>query len=236
VRIGTWNVAYGRGTRPNERRRNQMAEYDADVWILTETHDDLSPGPDYKAVHARQRADEARDVVEGSRWVSVWSRVGFLARAIPLTDPQRTVAGLIDLSPGRLLVYGTVLPWGNDRSRAGMTGELDRQAPEWSALPKQFDARCCVAGDFNVNLGGPHYYGSETNKAAVRSCLKRAGLEPVTDYDHTKEHRPEHGVIDHVAVSRQAAGDAEVVAVFGPRNNSDEPMSDHFGVVVDVNW
>ena len=43
MRIATWNVAYGTGGPANRRRREKMQSVDADIWVLTETHDALVP-------------------------------------------------------------------------------------------------------------------------------------------------------------------------------------------------
>jgi len=53
VRIATWNVErvkpQGWKIAPAQKRR--MTEVDADIWILTETHIDHSPGHGYDVVH-----------------------------------------------------------------------------------------------------------------------------------------------------------------------------------------
>ena len=63
--------------------------------------------------------------------------------------------------------------------------------PEWAALPVDHDAVGCVAGDFNANIGGPHYYGSTDSKLAIAECLAAAklivrwidgGFDPIVDF------------------------------------------------------
>ena len=213
-----------------------MDSIDADVWVLTETHDELSPGPDFRAVNSAPRpATNRKHVVEGSRWVTIWSRLPLLETHIPLADVERTVAAVVQAARGAMIIYGTVLPWYTDSDRGGMLVELARQAPEWTTLPQQFDSPLCLAGDFNVNLGGPHYYGSDASKEAVRSRLKEASLVAMTDYDRTRSLRTEHDTIDHIAVPVRLASASSLVAAWGRQNMDGKRLSDHSGVAVDVN-
>jgi len=41
LRIGTWNTEYASGVDKNARRLALLNGRPADVWVLTETHDDL---------------------------------------------------------------------------------------------------------------------------------------------------------------------------------------------------
>jgi len=211
-----------------------MYAVDADVWVLTETHDSLGPGSDYAAVHASQRPFGSDGVVEGSRWVSIWSRHGFVEAEIAVGDRERTVACIVDFEGRRLVIYGTVLPWTNDSERDGMEAELSRQAPEWLSLPTEHDASFCLAGDFNVNLGGPHYYGSNASKEAVATRLRDADLVAMTDFERTKDRRPDYGIIDHIALSSDLAPSATLVDLWGPRTEDGRPMSDHSGVCIEI--
>lgn len=96
MRITTWNVAYGAGKRTNNRRLRFMAKVDADVWVLTETHDSLPLAEaGYEPVHGEQRpvgGGRNRDVNAGSRWVSIWSRLPIEPVDLPASDPRRTAA------------------------------------------------------------------------------------------------------------------------------------------------
>ncbi len=41
IRVGTWNVEDARGAEKNQRRLDLLVCQATDVWVLTETHDDL---------------------------------------------------------------------------------------------------------------------------------------------------------------------------------------------------
>ncbi len=104
MRIGTWNVEYARPARL-DAQRGVLAANPADVWVLTETHDDLRP-PDCEFVaHTQPRPKNWSGIRPGSRWVSIWSRFPILATVSDLlADQERTVATLIDLGPSRQMV------------------------------------------------------------------------------------------------------------------------------------
>ena len=161
--------------------------------------------------------------------------------ALPIY-PERTTAALIECGTRALLVYGTVLPWYGDKERGGMAGALATQGPEWALLPQENRVACCVAGDFNVNLNGPHVYGSRESKRLVSAALQDASLDPVTDYSHqtdfykvNTDENP-HGLVNHIALSSELAARARIVSIFGPRDSSGGAMSDHAGVVVEADW
>lgn len=212
-----------------------MLAVKADVWVLTETHDLLSLSDDgYRAVHAEQRpvGDGAnKNVVEGSRWVSIWSGPPIRKTITDLPDPRRSAACVIEANGQDLLVFGTVLPWTGDTETGGIESVLKREGPKWQRLHKQYGA-ACVAGDFNVNLGGPHYYGSNASKAAVSAALAAASLVPVTDFGHTPGRK--FGLVDHIAVSAGVADTARLSEIWGERTEDDEYLSDHSGVAIDV--
>ena len=49
LRVGTWNVAYARGAAKNRAILDLLQTWSADVWVLTETHNDL----DLSASHTK---------------------------------------------------------------------------------------------------------------------------------------------------------------------------------------
>ena len=100
----------------------------------------------------------------------LWSRWP-ITRRLDTSHPERTVAVEIAAPVGPLLVYGTVLPWGGDpgpdpaapaKGWSEMEGVLPLQLAEWRRLRDTHpDIPLVVAGDLNMNLGGPHHYGSK---------------------------------------------------------------------------
>lgn len=111
---------------------------------------------------------------------------------------------------------------------------MAKQAGNWSRLSTEYRVPVCVAGDFNVNLGGPHYYGSEASKKAIAQALKNSGLVALTDFERTKEMWPTYGLVDHIAVSEQLAGSSSPPVIWSRTNDAGEAMSDHEGVALDL--
>jgi len=237
MRIGTWNVEYAAGRDKNDRRIRRLREMACDIWVLTETHDDLDLGPDYHAVSTTQRVTGRA----GARWTTIWSRCP-ITKEVSAGDSNRTVAALVESPLGPLVVYGTVLPWHSDLgpdASAKVWAEHHRvvpmQAKEWARLRADYpEAALCVAGDLNMNLGGPHYYGTAKGRELLRDGLRDASLACVTETERVPEGLLSHGPIDHICVSEQLASRATVVGAWEGRDGDGVRLSDHSGLVVAV--
>jgi hypothetical protein len=215
--IATWNVE--RPKRSEATRRDRLLKaiqaVEADIWILTETHTSISPGPNFTSI-TTQQADRTHE--PGESWVTIWSRFP-MELAAPTSDPCRAIAVRVMPAGGRSrIVYGTVLPWLGSRWQgipaaggAAFSAALSAQCADWLALQRENpDCDFILAGDFNQDLGTAHYYGSKQNRMALKSaiplegfaiasaklrCLTAAALDPVP------KHAPGHASIDHICVS-----------------------------------
>ena len=61
-----------------------MADHDVDVWVLTETHDDVSPGQSFRCIAYSAARDDGR---AGERWVAIWARC-FASKPHTVLDAQ----------------------------------------------------------------------------------------------------------------------------------------------------
>lgn len=237
MRIGTWNVEYAAGATKNARRLSRLLAADADVWVLTETHDDLAPSSAHKAISTDQRPTGRK----GGRWTTIWSRYPVVER-LKLDSEVRTVGALLATPLGKVLVYGTVLPWGTDPGPDGtsrgwteMDHVLPKQIEEWARLQQRFPGvPLIVAGDFNLSLGGKHYYGTQRARAVLREGLGALGLFCATEWDRLPNGALTHSPIDHVAVPVEWAGTTKVVSAWEGTDADGVKLSDHSGVVVEV--
>ena len=169
-RIATWNIERAVPAR-TEGLLARIGAANADIWVLTETRDSFNVGGRYSPVHS----DLQPGTLISGRWVTIWSRWPCIER-VATRDPIRTAAALYDTPLGKLLVYGTVLPWHSDRGPSGDAENwaehhrvIPEQAEEWVTLGATHpDAALCVAGDLNMNLGGERYYGT----ARGRNCSR----------------------------------------------------------------
>jgi hypothetical protein len=241
LRIGTWNVQYGKGTEKNRRRRDLLVQRDADVWILTETNDQLDLSDAFLPVHSADRYSSAA----GGRWVSIWTRLPVLDLH-PTEDRWRTVAATVDGGPcGALIIYGTVLPWQHDigpDSLAPAPGwsEFYRVTPsqgaEWSGLrASNKNATLIVAGDLNHNLGGPQYYGTTRGRTALREALQSADLTCLTESERFQPGQLAYPPIDHVCAAPPEGHRIDSAVEGWNKSTADGTvLSDHSGVLADI--
>ena len=239
LRVGTWNVQYGRGIEKNQRRLSLLRSQAADVWILTETHDDLDLSASHRAVHSQQRY-----ATPGGRWTTLWTSLPLIER-LATDDPRRCVAARLDAGDaGEVILYGTVLPWNGDvgpvkDSPARGWEEFPRvvsgQGREWLSLRERFpEATLIVAGDLNQDLGGKHYYGTKACRALLRTELARASLVCLTTTDRFGADVLQHPSIDHVCAGPGLGGHI-TAEVHGWNNVVDGArLSDHGGVLVAI--
>jgi hypothetical protein len=236
MRIGTWNVEYAAGGEKNDRRLRRLREMDCDLWVLTETHDDLDLGHGYHAVSTTHRVTGRA----GARWTSIWSRFPIM-KAVLVEDSNRTVAALIESPLGPLVVYGTVLPWHTDLGPKGNAEAwsehhriVPRQGQEWATLRAAYpQAALVVAGDFNMNLGGRHHYGTAAGREMLRAGLRGAALVCITETERVPVGLS-HAPIDHICLSEQLAPQARVAEAWEGTDAERVRLSDHIGLVVEI--
>lgn len=236
MRIGTWNLDHARAPRHDAERLRILHEADADIWVLTETSDRVAPDG-FTPVHSRPRPNAA----QGGRWVTLWSRLP-IRRSIEVADPNRCVAALIDSPIGGLLVFGVVVPWHADvgepprdptpRVWQEQHRVLKGLAGEWRQLQVRWpNALLCVAGDLNLSLGGPRYYGSAQGRSLLEEAMRECRLECATRFDCVPAGALAHPAIDHVLIPTGVV--SKVVAAWEGRTLEGPKLSDHSGLVVE---
>ncbi|MBS0435682.1 MAG: endonuclease/exonuclease/phosphatase family protein [Proteobacteria bacterium] len=242
-KIGTWNLERS-GAHHRGRMAGQLAclaERDCDVWVLTETHDDLRPtGYDYKVVSATNPRWQS----PGEQLVAIWSRHPMMT--VQTDDPCFTAAARLELPgyPRGLLVYGTVVTYAHDTaSPAGQApapvwsrhrAAVAAQTQEWVRLRARFPADdMCIAGDFNMNLDGTRWYGVRDAREALLKGLHAAGLRCLTT-ENLRATRPDIGraSVDHICFSDVPGATVVVDAWSGGRGRS--RLSDHNGLAVEI--
>lgn len=237
VRIGTWNLDHARARKHDAERLRVLHEADADVWVLTETNDRVEL-EGYVPTHSRPRPS----TTTGGRWVTIWSRLA-IARTIDVADPNRCAATLLTAPGGEILVFGAVVPWHADVGepprdpRPRMWQEQYRVLPllsgEWQRLQASWpNASLYVAGDINLSLGGPHFYGTARGRGLLEAAMESCRLECATCFDRVPAGALKHPAIDHVLLPRDMR--SEVVAAWEGTTCNGVKLSDHSGLVVEV--
>lgn len=240
VNIANWNLER---VNPLQGRTLVMSEYfaaiDADIWFLTETHEDVEPSEGFFSCFSGS-PDRASKV--GERWVALWTRWPIEPLDSYARDSARCAVGRIADSPmGELILYGTVLPWTNEwRGIPGAGGlafevALALQKEDWLRLNQDFpNATLIVAGDFNQDLAPWHYYGSKKKRSLVESALVECNLIALTGGvgDPIARDSAPMACIDHVCISKRTDFVLESTTRWPDSPKPVVSLSDHFGVSV----
>jgi len=236
LRIGTWNVEYAYPKRL-EAIRQVLATHPADIWILTETHDDLTPAGCSHRAHSLPRPKNWNGIRSGSRWVSIWSTFPILETiALEGSDRERTlVVKLATGSDRPLLVYGTVLPWKGDRGAFNWDEHhrvIQQQSLEWQAIAAQFpDADLVIAGDYNTDMGTGRHYGTKRGIADLNRNLSECKLYCATAPEHLPPDILPYPPIDHIALPSAWRGRTRIASAWPADRKT---HSDHSGLVLQI--
>jgi len=230
---------------PNQSRflavQKACRAQDAELWFLTETHQDLSPHQGYFGIHS---GTPDRLFKPGEKWSSIWSKWPIESMSGFVTDGSRCVAGRIEHDAlGEIILYGTVLPWNSDlraiesSSFQAYQEALEVQKSDWLRIQRYFPlATLIVAGDFNQSLVGQHFYGSKRKRHLLETGLGESHLVPVTSGSNdpiARDSNPRAN-IDHVCIYSHLDWTLDATSRWPETPVPIRSFSDHFGVKVDL--
>lgn len=241
LKIANWNLER---INPLQRRSVEILKYiksvDADIWVLTETHESVGP-TGYSACFS---GDPDRVSKKGERWIGICSKWPMEPLPFYVSDPSRSAAIRVTETPfGDLIVFGCVFPWGNGwRGNPGIDGQdfeaaLKLQSEDWQRLRKENpDATLIVAGDFNQDLAPNHYFGSKKKRALLELALLESGLDPLTSEatDPIFRDSSPNACIDHICISQNVGWNLKSTMRWPDSAHPILTISDHFGVGVEV--
>jgi hypothetical protein len=179
VELATWNVERLTPSQAGRASRvgHVIDQVNADIWVLTETHADIRPGPDYNGVHT---GEPDRPGLPGERWASIWSRFP-LEPLTDTSDSSRTTAAIVETPNGPINIFACVLPWvgsgwgGTRWSNGAFSASLQSQATDWARIANgRPSAPLFVLGDLNQDLSATHY-GSRANHVGASANAGRGG-------------------------------------------------------------
>jgi len=246
MKIGNWNLER---VLPSQKRclhiQAKLSQINADIWILTETHELVSPGSGYSSVMS---GEPDRESEPGEHWAGIWSRHPISHLPSFVSDTARCTAAYIEHPDiGQIVVYAMVLPWGGSQWRvfksaggAAFAEALHTYVGDWRNLRAAFpDALHVVAGDFNQDLAPYHYYGSKKQRELLEAALAAPDIrmtaltaeanDPV-DWDPNDRY----ACIDHICMS-ESPGLCVGETVRWPESGKSDPgLSDHAGVTVEL--
>ena len=241
MRIGTWNIERPslKNSVKNEARLEKIREIDADVWILTETHEVIDLSASH---HGAATAPSPRKPRPGEACAAIWSRWPILRR-IETADPTEAVCVEVAYPDGALLVYGSILPWDGCKGPDSDSPKweehyraIEWQARDWLRLRREFpDHSLITGGDYNQNRDGARWYGTRKGREMLGAALSDAGLKCVTEEDFVKagKLRDRH-TVDHLCMDETLAARVVHVDAWERTGADGMRLSDHSGVVVDL--
>lgn len=252
MRIATWNVERPHNSaRPRGRRiLEKIRQIDADIWILTETHDAIAPGPDYDCVATEPVTEPPTRHRAGERRTIVWSRLP-IVETIAEDMAQRTACARLQTPVGGLIVFGTIIPYsGRDCPPYGALRRWEAhyaaiavQGAAWQRLRRQYrDCALCVAGDFNQTRDGRLVYGTRWGRRLLDQALAWSDLHDTTTPRFASQATIDsqgwqlaQGAqpIDHICLSASWIGRITAVGAW-PGEDESGYLSDHSGVWIDL--
>lgn len=236
--VATWNLdAYRPDAASRLPKQTQLLHgLAADVLVLTEVVDTVTiPGMEFWHSDPGLPPYKAKDraVAVASHWPG---------RALTVKDSRLSVCiELVGPEPiGRVIVYGTVLPYGLDgvRQKAATAWERHRQAvtdvqddiTRLQADPSTCDAHLVLAGDFNTNLDGTSWYGDAKARLQLVKGLSSAGLVCHTLENIRDTRGSDRAIVDHIwsTAGLVAAAPLEIWCDRDERGR----LSDHNGTAI----
>ncbi len=250
MRIATWNIERPKSSSSPRSRRvlSKLREVAADIWILTETHDGISPGSNYHAVSTPTIPDPPIFHAAGEHKTTIWSRWP-IVETWDTATPHRAACAVIETPLGGLVVYGTVIPYhgarwpyGTPRNWDAHYAAIATQGADWSRVQRDYPYHgLCVAGDVNQRRTGRLWYGSKWGRALLDLALGENNLVGVTqdNYSMAQKLPPEKlallaECIDHIFLSRRWADRVQHLGIWPKKTAAGEYLSDHSGVCIDL--
>ena len=246
MKIGNWNLER---VLPSQSRcssiRTHLSKMDADIWILTETHELVGPGSGYSSVMS---GEPDRESELGEHWAGIWSRHPIIHLPSFVSDTARCTAAFIEHPDiGEIVVYALVLPWIGSEWRdfksangVAFAEALHTYFGDWQRLRAAFpNALHIVAGDFNQDLAPYHYYGSKIQRELLEAALAAPDIKMTAvtadandPADWNREQR--YACIDHICVSEKPRLRIGKTVRWPESGKPDQSLSDHVGVAVEL--
>jgi len=250
IRIATWNIERPTNSLNARSYRilEKVREINADIWILTETHDTINPGTEYHVASTPTITASPIFHREGEHKTAVWSRWPIIELFEPST-PHRVSCPILETPLGKLAVYGTVLPYhgarwpyGTPRNWDAHYAAIATQGADWWRLRRKYPVDgLCVAGDFNQNRPIRTTYGTKWGRALLDLALNENELIGVTQSNFAvakKLSQEELAMvtdsIDHICLNRSWAKWTTGIGIWPGQTAAGDYLSDHSGVFIDL--
>jgi hypothetical protein len=238
-KISTWNIER---PSPNTRKTGlaikKILEENSDIIILTET----SNAVDLSSVYPYLISTKSYERTPTEQWVTIWSKWQIIEQ-LKTVDDKRTVCGIIQTPFGKVILYGTIIPY----HMAGVSGirygnlnyktweyhekDLYNQSKNWSELKndnQELPARYNGIG-----------YGTKKVREILTQILQELEMTCITEIDFSKNYLTTDPIkgktrnnIDHICVSNSLIDKFKDynVGAWNHFTENGQYMSDHNGI------
>ncbi len=215
LRIATWNVERLKHNRELEKIINICNELNADIFILTETDEQIKLN--HKNIFQTPQLDKNFYKPTENR-VSIFTNYNFV-KTYQTFDKFTSICVELETEFGNLLVYGTIIGIYGNRNK-NFKQDLLKQVEDFKILSEK---NICIAGDFNLSFAD-NYYFTNFGRDSLLKNFSELEIEILTK--NCAE------CIDHIAISKNFLADRKFNFA---EWNFDKKLSDHKGIFVDLN-
>lgn len=218
MKILTWNLE--RPEKVNQVILEKLAEYNADIIVLTETNAIINPGEEYTSIET-EPLTKGHD---GIKYHSGENRTTILTKyKIVLEhktfDNYTAVCAQIETPNGSLNVYATIIGvFGGIGER--FKSDLENQLFDFEKLTSE--KPLCIIGDLNVTFSG-RVYPSHDAQNKLNNAFEKLKLTNVTAAIENN--------VDHIVVSKDFIQNKKVTIKTW---NHDKKLSDHIGICLTI--
>jgi endonuclease/exonuclease/phosphatase family metal-dependent hydrolase len=218
MKILTWNIE--RPKIANQLILDKLAEYNADVLILTETNVIINPGKEYISI-ASETLTKGYDNINyqaGENRTTIWSKYKIVLQH-QTYDSYTAVCAQIETPHGSLNVYATIIGvFGGIGER--FKTDLENQLLDFEIL--SYEKSFCIIGDLNVTFSG-RVYPSHDARNRLNAAFEKLKLINLTSEMENN--------VDHIVLSKDFIQNKKVTIETW---NHDKILSDHIGICLTI--
>jgi endonuclease/exonuclease/phosphatase family metal-dependent hydrolase len=218
MKILTWNLE--RPKKANQAILDKLAEYGADIVVLTETNTIINPGKEYAPIETKTliKGHDGIDYLAGENRTTIWTKykIGLQHKTF---DSYTAVCAQIETPNGSLNVYATIIGvFGGIGER--FKSDLENQLLDFEKLSSENPL--CIIGDLNVTFSG-RVYPSHEARNKLNNAFEKLKLTNVTAAIENN--------VDHIVVSKDFIKNKKVTIKTW---NHDKKLSDHIGICLTI--
>lgn len=218
MKILTWNLE--RPKKANQEILNKLAEYNADIVVLTETNTIINPGKEYSPIETETliKGYDGINYHLGENRTTIWTKYKIVEEHKTF-DSYTAVCAQIETQNGSLNVYATIIGvFGGIGER--FKSDLENQLLDFEKLSSENPL--CIIGDLNVTFSG-RVYPSHDARNKLNDAFEKLKLTNVTAAIENN--------VDHIVVSKDFIQNKKVTIETW---NHDKKLSDHIGICLTI--